>query len=116
MTTRILLKYMSRPLHFFGGLGPLGIIAGSFIEVLLPGMKILDPSMDVMHHHGPMFVIGSLLIVSRIQMLAIGLLGELKLRHYYTSQHPTSYSADRLVRLVSGDEESLIPESTENNL
>ena len=93
----------------------MGIIAGNFIEVLLPGMKILDPSMDVMHHHGPMFVIGSLLIVSGIQMLAIGLLGELKVRHYYTSQHPASYAIDRLVRLVPADEQSLMSESKEDD-
>ena len=31
LTIRFLLKYMSRPLHFFGGFGALGILAGSFI-------------------------------------------------------------------------------------
>ena len=69
----------------------------------------------MMHHHGPMFVIGSVLIVSGIQMLAIGLLGELQVRHYYTSQHPASYTVDRLVRLVSADEQSLMSESKEDN-
>ena len=29
-----------------------------------------------------------MLIVAGIQMLAIGLLGELQVRHYHTSQHP----------------------------
>jgi hypothetical protein len=71
----------------------------------------MDPSMDVMRHHGPMFVIGSVLIVSGIQMLAIGLLGELQVRHYYTSQHPASYAVDRLVRLVPADEQSMLSES-----
>ena len=42
----------------------------------------------------------SVLIVAGIQMLAIGLLGELQVRHYYTSQHPASYTVDRLVRLA----------------
>jgi hypothetical protein len=78
-------------------------------------MKILNPSMDVMHHHGPMFVIGSVLIVSGIQMVAIGLLGELQVRHYYTSEHPASYTVDRIVRLVSSDEQSLLSESKEDN-
>jgi glycosyltransferase involved in cell wall biosynthesis len=115
MTVRFLLKYMSRPLHFFGGFGLLGIIGGSCMAAILLGMKILNPGMDVMHHHGPMFVIGSVLIVSGIQMLAIGLLGELQVRHYYTSQHPSSYTVDRLVRLVPADEQSLLSESKDDN-
>jgi hypothetical protein len=62
-----------------------------------------------------MFVIGSVLIVSGIQMLAIGLLGELQVRHYYTSQHPTPYTVDRLVHLVPADEQSLLSESKEDD-
>jgi glycosyltransferase involved in cell wall biosynthesis len=115
LTIRFLLKYMSRPLHFFGSFGLLGMMAGSCMAAILLGMKILNPSMDVMHHHGPMFVIGSVLIVSGIQMVAIGLLGELQVRHYYTSEHPASYTVDRIVRLVSSDEQSLLSESKEDN-
>jgi glycosyltransferase involved in cell wall biosynthesis len=111
LTIRFLLKYMTRPLHFFGGYGLMGIMGGSIMAAILMGMKILNPSMDIMRHHGPMFVIGSVLIVSGIQMLAIGLLGELQVRHYYTSQHPASYTVDRLVRLVPADEQSLMSES-----
>jgi Tfp pilus assembly protein PilX len=62
-----------------------------------------------------MFVIGSVLIVSGIQMLAIGLLGELQVRHYYTSQRPASYAIDRLIRLKPADEQSMMSESQEDN-
>jgi glycosyltransferase involved in cell wall biosynthesis len=110
MTIRFLLRYMSRPLHFFGGFGILGMFTGSVMAVTLLGMKIFNPQMDVMHFHGPMFVIASVLIVAGIQLLAIGLLGELQVRHYYSSQRPASYSVDRLVRLVSADEQSLLSE------
>jgi hypothetical protein len=55
------------------------------------------------------------LIVSGIQMIAIGLLGELQVRHYFTSQHPASYAVDRLVRLVPTDEQSLMSESKGDN-
>src|ERR1039458_3659433 len=115
LTIRFLLRYMSRPLQFFGRFGMLGILGGIFMAALLVGMKILNPQMDLMRHHGPMFVIGSVLIVSGIQMLAIGLLGELQVRHYYTSQHPASYAVDRLVRLVPADEQSLMSESKEDD-
>jgi glycosyltransferase involved in cell wall biosynthesis len=115
MTIRFLLKYMSRPLHLFGGFGALGIMGGGVIAAILLAMKILNPTVSVMVHHGPLFVIGSVLIVAGFQMVAIGLLGELQVRHYYTSQHPASYTVDRLVRLVPADEQSLLSESKGDN-
>ena len=117
LTIRFLLKYMSRPAAFLRRLRHPGHAqrAASWLAILL-GMKIFNPHMDVMHHHGPMFVIASVLIVAGIQLLAIGLLGELQVRHYYSSQRPASYSVDRLVRLVSADEQSLLSERQDGML
>ena len=103
---------MSRPLHFFGGLGVLGMFAGSAMAASLLGMKIVIRTWMSCIQHGPMFVIGSVLIVSGIQLLAIGLLGELQVRHYYSSQRPTAYAVDRLVAGLS-DEQSLLSERQE---
>jgi glycosyltransferase involved in cell wall biosynthesis len=110
LTIRFLLRYMGRPLHFFGGFGVLGMLAGGGMASTLLAMKVLNPQMDVMDLHGPMLVFASVLLVAGIQLLAIGLLGELQVRHYYTSQHPASYTVDRLVRLDSSDEQSLLSE------
>jgi glycosyltransferase involved in cell wall biosynthesis len=108
LTIRFLLKYMSRPLHFFGGFGVLSMMAGSFISAFLLGMKVLDWRKNVMDQHGPLFVIGAVLIIAGIQMVAIGLLGELQVRHYHTRQHPSPYAVDRIVRLASPEEQSLL--------
>ena len=108
LTIRFLLKYMSSPLHFFGGFGVLGMMVGSAISIYLLGVKVLNTHQNVMDQHGPLFVIGAVLIVAGIQMLAIGLLGELQVRHYHTSQHPAPYAVDRLVRLASPEEQSLL--------
>jgi len=108
MTIRFLLRYMSRPLHFFGGFGALSIMAGSVISSVLLGMKIVEPHQSVMDQHGPMFVIGAVLIVAGIQLLAIGLLGELLVRHYHTGQQRTPYTVHRLVRLDSAEEQSMM--------
>jgi len=116
ITIRFLLRYMSRPLHFFGGFGILGMLTGTSMAAFLLGMKILHPQLDVMHYHGPMFVIASVLIVAGIQMAAIGLLGELHVRHYYSSQRPASYTVDRLVRLVPADEQSLLSDRQDGML
>ncbi len=115
LTIRFLLRYMTRPLHFFGGLGMLALTCGSAMGLILLIMKVMNPAMSMMHHHGPLFIFGSVMIVAGIQLLAVGLLGELQVRHFYTSQHPSSYTVDRLVRLVSSDEQNLLSESKEDN-
>ncbi len=109
LTIRFLLRYMSRPLHFFGGFGALGIMSGGFISAILLGMKILHPHQSVMDQHGPLFVIAGVLILAGIQLLAIGLLGELQVRHYYTSQQRTPYTIDRLVRRRTPKESRITP-------
>jgi len=110
ITIRFLLRYMSRPMHFFGGLGALGVLAGSAMAAGLLGMKILHPLLSVVQSHGPMFIIASVLIVAGIQLLAIGLLGELAVRHYHSGQRSASYAVDRLTRLASSDEPSILSE------
>jgi glycosyltransferase involved in cell wall biosynthesis len=108
LTIRFLLKYMGRPLHFFGGFGALGILAGSFMSAVLLGMKILHPHQNVMDQHGPLFVIAGVLILAGVQLLALGLLGELQVRHYYSTQRHTPYTIDRLVRLRAPEEPSML--------
>jgi glycosyltransferase involved in cell wall biosynthesis len=109
LTIRFLIKYMSRPLHFFGLFGALGILLGSLISAALLVVKIFDWSQPVMDQHGPLFVIAGVLIVAGIQLLAIGLLGELQVRHYYTaSQQHVPYTIDRMVRLRTPEEPSML--------
>jgi len=108
VTVRFLLRYMSRPLHFFGALGGFGIFSGSAMAAVLLVEKLLHPHIGILESHGPMFIIASVLIVAGFQLLAIGLLGELQVRHYYSNQRPASYTVDRLVRLASVDERNLL--------
>src|SRR6202167_4531368 len=55
MTIRFLLKHMSRPLRFFGGCGVFAMFAGSIMAAALLGMKLLNPQLDLIEVHGPMF-------------------------------------------------------------
>ena len=55
---------------------------------------------------GPLFVIAGVLLLAGIQMMGIGLLGELQVRHFYTASHRAPYAVDRILRLRS--EESLL--------
>jgi glycosyltransferase involved in cell wall biosynthesis len=114
LTIRFLLKYMSRPLHFFGSFGALGIMTGSFVSAMLLGMKIVHPHQNVMDEHAPLFVIAGVLILAGIQLLAIGLLGELQVRHFHTSQQRAPYAIDRIVRLRAPEEPSILSDNRDN--
>ena len=105
LTIRFLLRYMTRPLHFFGTFGALGMFAGSGLAAWLLILKIMT-GQHIMSLHGPIFVIAGILILAGIQMMGIGLLGELQVRHFYTASHRAPYAVDRILRLRS--EESLL--------
>jgi glycosyltransferase involved in cell wall biosynthesis len=110
MTIRFLLKYMTRPLHFFGLLGALGIMGGGGISVFLLALKVLTHQ-HVMDQHGPLFVIAGVLILAGTQLLALGLLGELQVRHYHTATQRAPYTVDRLVRLRASEESNILPDN-----
>ena len=109
LTIRFLLKYMMRPLHFFGTIGALSIVLGGALSTLLLALKLFTHQ-HVMDQHGPLFVIGGILILAGIQMLAIGLLGELQVRHYHHGGPRAPYAIDRLVRLRAPEEPSMLRE------
>jgi glycosyltransferase involved in cell wall biosynthesis len=110
LTIRFLLKYMGRPLHFFGLFGSLGILAGSFIAFVLGILKILHPHVAIMDQHGPLFVIAGVLVVAGIQLLAIGLLGELQVRQYHTTDDRAPYTVERVIRMRAPGEANLLSE------
>jgi glycosyltransferase involved in cell wall biosynthesis len=107
LTIRFLLKYMSSPLHFFGSIGALSMLFGSGLSIFLVCAKIVTHQ-DVMDQHGPLVVTAGILILAGIQMLAIGLLGELQVRHYHTPSQRAPYAIDRLVRLRAPEEPSML--------
>ncbi len=110
LTIRFLLKYMTRPLHFFGPVGALSMLGGSALAFFLLLLKLFTHQ-HVMDQHGPLFVIAGILLLAGIQMLALGLLGELQVRHYHHSGHRAPYAVDRLVRLRTPEEPRLLRES-----
>jgi glycosyltransferase involved in cell wall biosynthesis len=110
LTIRFLLKYMTRPLHFFGTLGMLSMLTGGFLSATLIAQKLLHHNWSLIAEHGPLVVIAGVLIVAGIQLLAVGLLGELQVRHYHTSQHRAPYAIAHMVRLQASEEPSMLPE------
>jgi hypothetical protein len=107
ITIRFLLKYLSRPLHFFGTVGMFSIFAGSAVSFWLVLEKVLHHT-DIMYQHGPLMLFSAVLLLAGLNMLAVGLLGEMQVRHYHEPAQRAPYSVDRILRAQS--EESTISE------
>jgi glycosyltransferase involved in cell wall biosynthesis len=103
LTIRFLLKYMTRPLHFFGSVGAMGLLSGGGIATWLLLHKLLTGH-DVAGEHGPWFLIAAVLILAGIQLIGVGLLGELQVRHFFTGSQNTPYAVDRIVRIRPSEE------------
>ena len=103
LTIRFLLKYMTRPLHFFGGIGSMGVLSGGGIAVWLLVQKLVT-GRDMAGEHGPLFVIAAVLILAGIQLIGVGLLGELQVRHFFTQSQRSPYTVDRVVRMKPSEE------------
>ncbi len=103
LTIRFLLKYMTRPLHFFGSVGGMGVVSGGGIALWLLAHKLLTGH-DVAGEHGPWFVIAGVLILAGIQLIGVGLLGELQVRHFFTGSQNTPYAVDRIVRMKPSEQ------------
>jgi hypothetical protein len=98
ITIRFLLRYLQRPLHFFGGAGMLGIMSGSLLGMWMVITKLLHPQWSLLDQHGPLIVFAAVLIVAGLQLLGLGLLGEMHVRHYHQAVKHASYSVDRVLR------------------
>jgi len=107
ITIRFLLRYLARPLHFFGTVGMISILAGCSVGGWLAFEKLIHHT-DVMVHHGPLMLFAAVLLLAGFNMLAIGLLGEMQVRHYHEPAQRAPYSVERLLRAQS--EESTISE------
>jgi glycosyltransferase involved in cell wall biosynthesis len=105
LTVKFLLKYLSRPLHFFGWYGMLSFVVGCSLALAFLAMKLLHPQVAIMAEHAPLFVIAAVLIVAGVQLIAIGLIGELLVRHHFTNQQPVPYAVEQLVRMQHSEGE-----------
>lgn len=100
LTIRFLVRYLTRPLHFLGAPGLLGLLGGSGILLVL-GIKKLLYGTHLFIQHGPLLLLGVMLVLFGVQLLAIGLLGELILRTYFEAHRPPIYRVERIWRSPS---------------
>lgn len=80
-------KYMSKPMHLFGGIGVLFFLIGSAINTYFLVEKIMGH--DIWGK--PMLLLGILLLIAGIQLITVGIMSELLMRTYYESQQKRPY-------------------------
>ena len=90
ITIKFLLRYFTRPMHFFGRIGLSAFALGVLLLGGLSIQKLWGHSM--MDEHGPLLVAGALLIVTGVMMFSTGLLGEVLMRTYFESQGRRIYA------------------------
>jgi glycosyltransferase involved in cell wall biosynthesis len=88
LTVKFLSSYATRPSHLFGLFGLLAVLLGGTITIVLGVQKIL---FEVQLGNRPLLLLGILLIVTGIQLVTLGLIGELLARTYHESQEKPIY-------------------------
>jgi glycosyltransferase involved in cell wall biosynthesis len=96
ITIRFLLRYMLRPLHFFGPAGMISFLAGGGILGFLFLDKVFTGA-DIFVQHGPLLILGMLLSLFGLQFLATGLVGELMMRNYFEAHQKPVYRLERIM-------------------
>jgi glycosyltransferase involved in cell wall biosynthesis len=101
LTVWFLLSYSTRPIQIFGGLGlaswALGVILGGYLTFL-----------KLAFHQNiggrPLLLLAILLVTLGVQLISMGLLGELIVRVYYESQRKPIYTIREILDTSDGDE------------
>jgi hypothetical protein len=96
LTIKFLLKYFTRPMHFFGSLGLAGTVSGGGIMAYLAGEEA-DLGYEIVIEHGPLMIAGGLLLLSGLMMFTTGLIGEMMMRTYFESQDRRIYAVREIL-------------------
>ena len=96
ITVKFMLDYATRPLQIFGMAGMISFVAGMAISIYLTILRLFfgEGLSD-----RPILLLGILLIMLGVQLILMGLLGELIVRTYHESQDKPIYA----VREILGD-------------
>src|SRR5262249_5152033 len=91
ITVRFLLRYVTRPLHFFGPVGFLSVAAGVAGGGWVLATKIATGA-PVFLEHGPLLLLSAVLVQTGVVLIGLGLLAELLTRIYMDGRHRRIYT------------------------
>ena len=95
VTVRFLLRYLTRPLHFFGmlGLGCFSMSSAALVYLLYEKLQ----GHPIFLEHGPLLLVTAMLVLAGIQLVSTGLIGEILTRIYFEGQQRRIYSVSRVI-------------------
>jgi hypothetical protein len=91
ITVRFLLRYLTRPLHFFGPVGFAAVAAGAAGGAWVLATKAITGA-PVFLAHGPLLLLSAVLIQTGVVLLGLGLLAELLTRIYMDGRQRRIYT------------------------
>jgi len=96
ITVKFLLSYSTKPMQVFGRWGVYSIALGLLSGLVSALLKVLPPHQDVTGN--PWMYISIFLLLSGLQLVGMGLLGEISARTYYESQKKSVYAVREVRR------------------
>ena len=79
LTVMMLTKYFKRPAHFFGGIGSFALGTGFVISLYITFLRLFTGSIQA---RLPLFIAGILLIMVGVQLISLGLIGDMFANNY----------------------------------
>lgn len=79
LTVMMLTKYFKRPAHFFGGIGSVFLGIGVMIGLYITYLRLVYGDIQ---SRLPLFIAGILLIMVGVQLVSLGLIGEMFVKSY----------------------------------
>jgi glycosyltransferase involved in cell wall biosynthesis len=94
ITVKFLQSFSTKPIQFFGPIGVLSVLLGFLISLYLTADKLFF-GRDIGGR--PLLLLGALLIIVGIQLIGMGLLGEMLVRVYHESQRKPIYVIKKIL-------------------
>ena len=94
ITVKFLLRYHSRPLHFFG---MPGLFLGGVGGLILSYLIFIRLFLDVAIGDRPLLLFGFMLLIIGLQFILFGLIGEMQTRTYFESQDKPIYHVRKTI-------------------
>jgi len=88
VTVKMLASYSTKPMYFFGSVGLLACLSGTFFA----GWTLVDKLVNgVKAHNNPLLLLAVFLFLLGVQFVLMGLVAEILIRTYFESQGKTPY-------------------------
>ncbi|QQS45666.1 MAG: glycosyltransferase family 2 protein [Acidobacteriota bacterium] len=97
LTIRFIVRYFSRPLHFFGGIGAVMISVALALAGWLLFKKVWFRE-DIFIQNGPLLLFTAVAFLAGLQFLGLGFIGDLLTRLYYAPEQRNIYNVARIYR------------------